>query len=66
MIYFITVLTCWKVASYRKNERTKNRKSESGEIYMITGELKTKIDKIGDTLWTGGITSPSSALEQIT
>lgn len=33
---------------------------------MITGELKTKIDKIWDTLWTGGITSPSSALEQIT
>lgn len=33
---------------------------------MITGELKTKIDKIWDTLWTGGITSPSIALEQIT
>lgn len=33
---------------------------------MITGELKSKIDRIWDTLWTGGITSPSSALEQIT
>lgn len=33
---------------------------------MITGELKSKIDKIWDTLWTGGITSPSAALEQIT
>lgn len=33
---------------------------------MITGELKSKIDKIWDTLWTGGITSPTSALEQIT
>ena len=33
---------------------------------MITGEIKSKIDKIWDTLWTGGITSPSSALEQIT
>ena len=33
---------------------------------MITGELKSKIDKIWDTLWTGGIASPSSALEQIT
>lgn len=33
---------------------------------MITGELKSKIDKIWDTLWTGGITSPSTALEQIT
>ena len=33
---------------------------------MITGELKSKIDKIWDTLWTGGIASPSTALEQIT
>ena len=33
---------------------------------MITGELKSKIDSIWDTIWTGGITSPSSALEQIT
>lgn len=33
---------------------------------MITGELKSKIDKIWDTIWTGGITSPSSVLEQIT
>jgi type I restriction enzyme M protein len=33
---------------------------------MITGELKSKVDKIWDTLWTGGITSPTSALEQIT
>lgn len=33
---------------------------------MITGELKSKIDRIWDTLWTGGITSPTSALEQIT
>ena len=33
---------------------------------MITGELKSKIDKIWDTLWTGGIASPTAALEQIT
>lgn len=33
---------------------------------MITGELKNKIDKVWDTLWTGGIASPTSALEQIT
>lgn len=33
---------------------------------MITGELKSKIDKIWDTLWTGGIASPTTALEQIT
>lgn len=33
---------------------------------MITGELRSKIDKIWDTIWTSGISSPSSVLEQIT
>ena len=33
---------------------------------MITGELKNKIDKIWYTIWTGGITSPSTVVEQIT
>ena len=33
---------------------------------MITGELKSKMDRIWDALWTGGITSPSTAIEQIT
>lgn len=33
---------------------------------MITGDLKNKMDKMWDTLWTSGITSPSAALEQIT
>lgn len=25
---------------------------------MITGELRSKVDSIWDTIWTGGITSP--------
>ena len=33
---------------------------------MITGELKSKIDKIWDTIWTGGLASPTSVIEQIT
>lgn len=33
---------------------------------MITGELKNKVDAIWDTLWTGGISSPITVLEQIT
>lgn len=33
---------------------------------MITGSLKNKVDAIWDTLWTGGITSPITVLEQIT
>ncbi len=33
---------------------------------MFEGEIKSKIDKIWDTIWTGGISSPTSVLEQIT
>lgn len=33
---------------------------------MITGELKNKVDAIWDTIWTGGVTSPVTVLEQIT
>lgn len=33
---------------------------------MITGELKNKVDRIWDTIWTGGISVPSTVLEQIT
>ena len=33
---------------------------------MITGELRYKVDSIWDTIWTGGITSPITVLEQIT
>ena len=33
---------------------------------MITGEIKNKVDSIWDTIWTGGITSSITVLEQIT
>lgn len=33
---------------------------------MITGELKSKIDKIWDTIWIAGLSSPTTVLEQIT
>lgn len=33
---------------------------------MITGELRNKVDTIWGTLWTAGITSPITVLEQIT
>jgi type I restriction enzyme M protein len=35
-------------------------------LFMITGELKNKVDKIWETFWTGGITNPLSVIEQIT
>lgn len=33
---------------------------------MITGELKSKVDKIWDTMWAGGIANPLSVIEQLT
>lgn len=33
---------------------------------MITGELRSKIDKIWETFWVGGITNPLEVIEQFT
>ena len=33
---------------------------------MITGELKSKIDRVWDAFWSGGITNPLEVIEQIT
>lgn len=33
---------------------------------MITGELKSKTDKLWEEFWTGGITNPLTVIEQIT
>ncbi|WP_020558915.1 type I restriction-modification system subunit M [Thiofilum flexile] len=33
---------------------------------MITGELRSKVDKIWDTMWSGGVSNPLSVIEQMT
>jgi len=33
---------------------------------LITGELKSKIDSIWDSMWSGGISNPLSVIEQLT
>ena len=33
---------------------------------MITGDLKSKVDRIWDTMWSGGISNPLSVIEQLT
>ena len=32
---------------------------------MITGELRSKVDKLWEEFWTGGITNPLTVIEQI-
>ena len=33
---------------------------------MITGEIKSRVDRIWDTMWAGGIANPLSVIEQLT
>lgn len=33
---------------------------------VITGEIKSKVDRIWDTMWSGGISNPLSVIEQLT
>ncbi len=33
---------------------------------MVTGELKSRIDRIWDSMWSGGISNPLSVIEQLT
>lgn len=33
---------------------------------MITGELKSQVDKLWTEFWTGGIANPLTVIEQIT
>jgi len=33
---------------------------------MVTGDLKSKVDRIWDTMWSGGISNPLSVIEQLT
>ncbi len=33
---------------------------------MITGELKSQIDKVWEAFWTGGLSNPITFIEQMT
>jgi type I restriction enzyme M protein len=33
---------------------------------MITGEIKSQVDKIWEAFWTGGVTNPLTVIEQFT
>ena len=33
---------------------------------MLTGELRSQVDRIWDKFWTGGISNPLEVIEQIT
>ena len=33
---------------------------------VITGEIKSQVDKVWNTFWTGGISNPIEIIEQVT
>jgi type I restriction enzyme M protein len=33
---------------------------------MITGEIRSQVDRIWDSFWSGGISNPLEVIEQIT
>ena len=33
---------------------------------MITGELRSRIDKVWEAFWTGGLSNPITVIEQMT
>ncbi|HQF91701.1 MAG TPA: type I restriction-modification system subunit M N-terminal domain-containing protein, partial [Synergistaceae bacterium] len=39
---------------------------ERSSSSMITGEIRSRIDRIWDTMWSGGISNPLSVIEQLT
>ena len=43
-----------------------NKTLENTHKYMITGELRSQVDKIWEAFWTGGISNPLSVIEQFT
>lgn len=34
--------------------------------WVITGEIKSQVDKVWNTFWSGGISNPLEVIEQIT
>lgn len=37
-----------------------------GNIKILTGEIKNKVDRIWENFWTGGVTNPLTVIEQFT
>jgi len=46
--------------------RQGSKRSVANVAEVITGELKSKIDRVWDAFWSGGISNPLEVIEQIT
>jgi len=49
-----------------KNKQCRPIKGKKGTAHMLTGELRSQIDAIWNSFWSGGISNPLEVMEQIT
>jgi hypothetical protein len=54
------------IATGESNVGKKQESESRRQVFMITGEIKSKVDRIWDTMWSGGISNPLSVIEQLT
>ena len=52
--------------SFSLSNPTQYSKRNLRVIYVITGEIKSKIDQIWNAFWSGGISNPLEVMEQMT
>lgn len=66
-LYLVKFLFIWyNIINIIKARLVKNDSVNKGGLYMITGEIKNKIDKIWTDIWAGGLTNPITVVEQLT
>ena len=66
-LYLVKFLFIWyNIINIIKVRLVKNDSVNKGGLYMITGEIKNKIDKIWTDIWAGGLTNPITVVEQLT
>src|SRR5512140_86582 len=54
----------WMRSSGRRDSRASAPRQ--GERDVITGAIRTQVDKVWDAFWSGGISNPLEVIEQIT
>ena len=60
------IARAWRRIDRNVEQAEERRRNASRELRMITGELKSKVDRIWDTMWSGGISNPLSVIKQLT
>jgi type I restriction enzyme M protein len=49
-----------------QNQSARRKWEQQEQHHMVTGELKSQVDKVWNAFWSGGIANPMEVIEQIT